>query len=326
MRKYIIKRLLLVIPMLIGISFLLFLVMHLSPSDPTAVRYGLNPEVSNSARENFNKLYGLDKPFLEQYLNWMGRFARMDFGNSFIDDAPVREKILSRLPATLLLEMVSLFVILLISLPLGITSAVKKGTKFDNISTITVFIGYAMPTFWLALVLIYIFGYKLEWFPISGMNPWYFQYLSGFDKIKDVLWHLVLPVAATSFGSLAVLSRYSRSSMIEIMEQQYIMTARAKGLTENRIIYVHALKNALLPVVTILGLSLPGLISGSFIFETIFAWPGMGRLGYEAIMNYDYPVVMGVSVMATLLTLFGILIADITYAFVDPRIRYERKK
>ncbi len=323
MKRYIIKRLLLIVPMLIGISFILFIVMHLAPGDPASIRYGLNPEVSESARANFAKMYGLDEPVLRQYVSWMKRFLSFDFGRSFIDDRPVTDKILSRLPATLLLQVSSLLVIFLVAIPIGVLSAVKKGSAFDRVTTVVVFIGYAMPTFWLALLLILFFGFKLQWFPISGMSPWYTSYLDTAGRLKDLLWHLVLPVATTAFGGLAALSRYSRSSMIEVLNENYILTARAKGLPERRVIMVHALRNALLPIVTIMGLTLPALVSGSFIFETIFAWPGMGRLGYEAIMNYDYPVVMGVAVMATFLTLLGIFLSDVMYAVVDPRIRME---
>jgi peptide/nickel transport system permease protein len=312
--------------MLLGISILLFIVMHLAPGDPTSLRYGLNPEISETARANFNKIYDLDKPVFIQYALWLKRLLLLDFGKSFIDDQSVIRKIGSRLPATLLLQVVSLVLIFLIALPIGIVSAVKRNSFFDRVMTVLVFIGYAMPTFWLALLLIFLFGFKLGWFPISGMSPWYTAYLDLFGRIKDLAWHLVLPVAATAFGGLAALSRYSRSSMIEVMEENYILTARAKGLPERRVILVHALRNALLPIVTIMGLTLPGLISGSFIFETIFAWPGMGRLGYEAIMNYDYPVVMGVGVIATVLTLLGIFLSDVMYAVVDPRIRYEEHK
>ncbi len=312
--------------MLIGISLMLFVVMNIAPGDPASIRYGLNPEVSQGARANFSKIYDLDKPVLVQYALWMKRFITLDFGNSFIDDQPVIKKIGARLPATLLLQITSLVIIFCISLPIGIISAVRRGKLFDRAMTVFVFIGYAMPTFWLGLLLIVFFGFKLGWFPVSGMSPWYTTYLNPFASFKDLVWHMVLPVVATAFGSLAALSRYSRSSMIDALQQNYILTARAKGLTENRVVFVHALRNALLPIVTILGHSLPVLISGSFIIETIFAWPGMGRLGYEAIMNYDYPVVMGVGVIATFLTLLGILLSDITYALVDPRIRYEGRK
>ena len=314
------------IPMLFGISVILFVMMHFAPGDPTSLRYGLNPQVSETARANFDKIYNLDKPIAVQFALWLKRFVLLDFGKSFIDDQPVIRKIASRLPATLLLQVVSLILIFCIALPIGIISAVKRNSLFDRVMTVVVFIGYAMPTFWLALLLIIIFGFKLQWFPISGMTPWYTVYLDVFGKFKDILWHLVLPVVATAFGGLAALSRYSRSSMIEVMNENYILTARAKGLTERRVILVHALRNALLPIVTIIGLTLPGLISGSFIFETIFSWPGMGQLGYQAIMSYDYPVIMGVGVIASFLTLLGIFLSDVMYAVVDPRIRLGRHK
>ena len=311
------------IPMLIGISILTLLIMHLAPGDPTSIRYGLNPEVSGSARAHLKEIYDLDKPLMVQYARWLKRILTLDFGRSFIDNRPVIEKIKERLPATLLLQISALLLIFTIALPVGVVSAVKQNSLFDKITTFLVFIGFAMPTFWLALLLMWFFGFQLEWFPISGMKPWYVLFLSGGERILDLLWHLVLPVATLAFTGLAGISRYARSSMLEVIRQDYIRTARAKGLPENKIVYRHALKNALLPILTILGLTLPSLISGSFIFETIFAWPGMGRLGYTAIMQYDYPTVMGVGLIATFLTLVGILISDVLYAVVDPRIRYE---
>ena len=323
MYSYIIRRLLLIIPMLIGIMFITFVIMHLAPGDPTSIRYGLNPEVSESARARLKEMYGLEKPLFTQFIMWMRRVIVFDFGNSFIDDRPVITKIGERLPATLLLNIVSLFFIYLICIPLGVSSAVKANSPYDKITTVAVFVGYATPSFWFALLLIMFFGVYLGWFPISGMRPWYVEYYTFFASLKDLLWRLVLPVAATSLLSLAGLSRYMRSGMLETLQQDYIRTARAKGLKESRIFYRHALKNALLPIITIASMILPALIGGSLIIETIFAWPGMGRLGYEAIMNYDYPTVMGVVVIAAFLTLLGLVIADIMYAIVDPRIRYE---
>jgi len=323
MLSYIIRRLLLIIPMLLGISLITLLIMHLSPGDPASLRYGLNPEVAGSARAQFRELYGLDKPPLTQFIMWLKRILVLDFGNSFIDDRPVIEKIGERLPATLLLGITSILVIYLIAVPIGVSSAVKENSPYDKITTVAVFVGYATPDFWFALLLIMFFGFRLGWFPISGMRPWYVDYYTFFDSIKDLLWRLVLPVMATSLISLAGISRYMRSSMLEVLRQDYIRTARAKGLTEKRVIYRHALKNALLPIVTIASMILPSLIGGSFIIETIFAWPGMGRLGYEAIMNYDLPTVMGVGIISTFLTLLGLVLADVMYAIVDPRIRYE---
>ncbi|MBU4377279.1 MAG: ABC transporter permease [Candidatus Omnitrophica bacterium] len=323
MISYIIRRLLLIIPMLLGISLITLLLMHFSPADPASIRYGLNPEVSGSARAQFRELYNLDKPVLVQFGLWLKRVVKLDFGNSFIDDVPVIKKIGERLPATLLLGIISILVIYIIAIPLGVSSAVRANSFYDKIVTVAVFIGYATPAFWFALLLIMLFGIHLGWFPISGMRPWYVEYYSFFGALKDLLWRLVLPVAATSLVSLAGISRYMRSSMLEALGQDYVRTARAKGLKESRVVYKHALRNALLPIVTIASMILPALIGGSFIIETIFAWPGMGRMGYEAIMNYDYPVVMGVGVIATFLTLLGLILADIMYAWVDPRIRYE---
>ncbi|HPN73120.1 MAG TPA: ABC transporter permease, partial [Candidatus Omnitrophota bacterium] len=285
-----------------------------------------NPEVSGVAREAFEEMYGLDRPVIEQYFMWLKRFLLLDFGRSLIDDRPVIEKVMAHLPATLLLQTCSVLLIFALAVPIGVISAVKRNSFFDRAATVFVFIGYAMPTFWLAMLLVFLFSFKLGWFPVSGMRPWYTQYLSLGEQIKDLVMHIALPLAATAFGGLAALSRYARSSMVEVLKENYVLTARAKGLREGRVILVHALGNALLPIVTILGLTLPVLISGSFIFETIFSWPGMGRLGYEAIMNYDYPVVMGVGVMATLLTLAGILLSDAAYVMIDPRIRFERHK
>jgi len=304
----------------------MFAVMHLAPGDPASIRYGMNPEVSQSARSEFNRMYDLDKPVPVQYVLWIKRLIKLDFGRSLIDDRPVIEKIAERLPATLLIQVTSIIMIFCIAIPIGVYSAVRRNSLFDRVSTIIVFIGYATPAFWLALLMIFFFGVKLEWLPISGMSPWYTLYMDNAGRITDLVRHMILPVVATAFGSLAALSRYSRSSMIETMGENYILTARAKGLPRQRIVIVHALRNALLPIVTIMGLTLPALISGSFIIETIFSWPGMGRLGYEAIMTYDYPVVMGVGVIATFLTLFGIMISDILYAVVDPRIRLEKNR
>ncbi|MFH1857233.1 MAG: ABC transporter permease [Candidatus Omnitrophota bacterium] len=323
MLNYIIRRLFFIIPMMLGISLLTLVIMHLAPGDPASIRYGLNPEVSDTARARLQQIYGLDKPVLVQYFNWVKRVITLDFGRSFIDDRPVIAKISERLPATLLLNICALFVIFTLAIPIGVTCALKQNSLYDKIMTLLVFVGYAVPGFWFALILMVIFGFKLGWLPVSGMSPWYAQYLSPFDKCVDLARHLILPVAATAFGGLAGLSRYARSSMLEVIRQDYIRTAKAKGLPDKEIVWRHAFRNALLPIITIIGFTIPGLISGSFIMETIFAWPGMGRLTYEAIMNYDYPVVMGGAVISIFLTLLGILISDILYVVADPRIRYK---
>ena len=313
------------IPLLLGITLITFMVIQLSPGGPADMLTGLSPKVGAEAKARLRHLYGLDKPIHIQYWLWLKRVVRFDFGESFKDGRRVIAKILERLPATLLLNILSLLLIFFIALPIGIVSAVRQDSFFDKGMTLFVFLGFSVPTFWLALLLMLLFGVILGWLPISGMHSVNFLYFSLWGKLWDLIQHLILPVFISAFGGLAYLSRYSRASMLEVLRQDYIRTARAKGVPEGKVIYRHALRNALIPIVTLLGLSLPGLIGGGFIFETIFAWPGMGRLGYQAIMSRDYPVIMGVGIIAAFLTLLGNLIADITYAFVDPRISYRQK-
>jgi peptide/nickel transport system permease protein len=323
MPKYIIQRVFYIFPMLIGITLISFLIMHLAPGKPIDQMTDLNIKVSAQAKEKLVKLYGLDKPWYQQYFSWLKRFSVLDFGSSFKDGRPAISKIGERLPASLLLNFLSLFVIFVLAVPIGIYSAIHKNSIFDKIMTVFVFAGFSVPTFWIALLLMILFGLRLGWLPISGLHSLNYSDLSLFGKLMDLTSHLILPVFVTAFTGLAGLSRYARSSMLDVIKQDYIKMAYAKGLSENKIIFRHAARNALLPIVTILGLSLPSLIGGGFIFETIFAYPGMGRLGYEAIMSRDYPVVMAVGTIAALLTLVGNFIADITYAWADPRIRYK---
>lgn len=313
---------LLTIPVLIGITVITFLVMHLSPGKPTDIITDMNQKITAQSKQRLKAIYGLDKPVHIQYFLWLKRFIKLDFGKSFKDDRPVMQKIAERLPATLLLNFFSIIFIFAIAIPIGVFSAVKKDTVFDKITTVTVFFGFSVPTFWLAILLMIFFGLHLGWLPISGLRSINFDELTFFGKFADITKHLILPVFVSAFTGLAGLSRYTKSAMLEVLHQDYIRTARAKGLSEMNVIFKHALRNALIPVVTILGLTIPDLIGGSFIFETIFAWPGMGRLGYEAIMSRDYPVIMAVGTIVAILTLLGNLIADITYAYIDPRIRY----
>lgn len=323
MGKYVLRRLLGLIPLLFGITIITFAVIHIAPGKPTDLETQFNPKVSLEARERMAHLYGLDKPLGIQYLDWLKRLVHFDFGVSFMDSRSVMEKILERLPITLAIEFVSLVLILLIGIPIGVSSAIKEGSFYDRFMTVFVFIGFAVPTFWLSLILMDFIGVRWGVLPISGINSLEFEKFSLFEKMIDVTRHLVLPIFVSTFGGLAGISRYMRSSMSHILKQDYIRTARAKGLKEKDVLYKHALKNALLPVVTILGLSVPGLIGGSVIFESIFSIPGMGRLFYESVMARDYPVIMGVLVIGAVLTLLGNLLADISYAAVDPRIKLE---
>ena len=322
MLQYIFKRLIFMLPLLIGITIICFTVMHLAPGSPTDLQTQMNPRVSAEAKERLRTMYELDKPLHQQYWSWVKKLAVLDLGKSFSSDhRPVADKILERLPITILLNILSMLLILLIAIPIGILSAVHQDSPFDKITSVFVFVGFAIPTFWLALLLMIFFGVNLSWLPISGIRSLNYEYLPAGAAFWDLIKHLILPVLLSAFGGLAGLSRYMRSNMLEVIRQDYIMTARAKGLSERVVIYKHALRNALLPVITILGLSIPGLIGGSVIFETIFAIPGMGQLFYMSVMARDYPVVMGILFIGAVLTLLGNLIADVSYAVADPRIR-----
>ena len=322
MLRYIAKRLLFMIPLLFGITVICFTVMHLAPGSPTDLQTQMNPRASVEMKERLRAMYDLDKPLPEQYIRWVGKLVVLDLGVSFSTDRrPVADKILERLPITILLNVLSMLLILVVAIPLGVLSAVRQDSLFDRVAGVVVFIGFAVPTFWLALLLMILFGVHLGWLPISGIRSLNSEYLPPGMALWDLIRHLILPVLLAAFGGLAGLSRYMRANMLEVIRQDYILTARAKGLSERVVIYRHALRNALLPVITILGLSVPGLIGGSVIFETIFAIPGMGQLFYMAVMARDYPVVMGILFIGAVLTLFGNLIADVSYALADPRIR-----
>jgi peptide/nickel transport system permease protein len=322
MLAYILKRLLMMLPLLLGITLISFVVIHLAPGEPTDLQMELNPEASAELKERLRAQYDLDQPLHVQYGRWLGRLVVLDFGDSFSQDRrPVLDRILERLPITILINVLSIAVILAVAVPIGILSATRRNSFFDRATTIFVFLGFATPSFWLALLLMDFLGVRLGLFPIAGIRSLGHEYLSWGGQIWDMAHHLILPVFVSAFGGLAGFSRYMRSNMLEVIRQDYILTARAKGLTERVVIYKHALRNALLPVITILGLSVPGLIGGSVIFETIFAIPGMGKLFYDGVMMRDYPLIMGILVMGAVLTLLGNLIADISYALADPRIR-----
>ena len=323
MIKYLFHRLIVLITLLLGITVITFSVIHLAPGRPTDLEAQFNPKVSLEARERITHLYGLDRPLHVQYFDWLRRFLRLDFGESFMDSRPVINKIGERIPVTVGINLASIIMILLIGIPIGVSSAVKEGSFYDRFMTVFVFIGFAMPTFWLSLILMDMVGVRWGALPISGIKSLEFDKFGLFEKIIDILKHLVLPVFVSSFGGLAGISRYMRSNMVHVLKQDYVRTARAKGLAEKDVIYKHGLRNALLPVVTILGLAIPGLIGGSVIFESIFGIPGMGRLFYDSVMARDYPVIMGILVIGAVLTLLGNLLADISYAAVDPRIKLE---
>ena len=323
---YLTKRIALLIPLLLGITLITFTVIHLAPGEPVEMQTAMNPKVSAESRQRLREFYGLDKPLHIQYVNWLKRIARLDFGRSLSpDNRPVIDKISERIPVTLSLNAIALVLEFGLAVPIGILAAVRRDTLVDKGITIFVFLGFAVPTFWLALLLMYLFGVKLGWLPISGLHALGSEKFDTLHRLLDLGRHLILPVSVAAFGSLAGVSRYMRSTMLEVIGQDYITTARAKGLPERTVIFRHALRNALLPVITLLGFSLPGLIGGSVIFETIFAIPGMGQLFYMGVMARDYTLVMGILVIGAGLTLIGNLLADVAYAVADPRIRHGRR-
>ncbi|MBA4418251.1 MAG: diguanylate cyclase [Syntrophus sp. (in: bacteria)] len=322
MPHYLLKRLLFMIPMLFGITLISFVVIHLTPGEPGVLEAEMNPKVTKEVRERIRAYYGLDKPLHVQYYLWLKRVVKLDFGTSFAPDRrPVIDKIKERLPITITINLFSMVLIFIIGIPIGIYCARYKDSLADKFLTAFVFAGYAAPTFWLALLLMMFFGVYLEMLPISGIKSFDFTDLNPFEKVWDITKHLILPVSISAFGGLAGVSRYMKNSLLEVLRQEYITTARAKGIPESIILRKHALRNALLPVITILGLSVPGLIGGSVIFESIFSIPGMGQLFYMSVMARDYPTIMGILVIGAFLTLLGNLLADIMYAFADPRIR-----
>lgn len=306
----------------LGITVVSFWVIHLAPGSPTDLQTTLNPDAGMEARVQLEKLYGLDQPLHTQYINWLSRLTRFDFGQSMSGDhRPVWDKIKERLPLTFGMNVASLILTLLIAVPIGVASAWWRGGAFDKISTVVVFIGFAMPGFWLALLLMLWLGINWPILPISGLTSLGFDSMSTGGKFWDVIKHLILPIFIYTSDSWAGMSRFMRSSMLEVLRQDYIMTARAKGLPSHVVLFKHALRNALMPVITILGLSVPALIGGSVIIESIFALPGLGQLFYQAVMSRDYPLIMGSLVLGAILTLIGNLLADVGYGLADPRIR-----
>ena len=321
----VLRKLVWMLVVLWGITVISFTVIHLAPGSPTDMQTTLNPLAGESVRKRLDAIYGLDKPLYVQYFSWVSRIVRLDFGNSMSSDSrPVLDKIGERLPLTVGMNVASLFLTLLIAVPIGIVSAWKQNGAFDRVMTVLVFLGFAMPSFWLALLLMLEFGLERQWLPISGLFSFDYATLTSWGKVKDVASHLLLPIFVGTLGSLAGMSRFMRSSMLEVLRQDFILTARAKGLKNRVILFRHALRNALLPVITILGLSVPGLIGGSVIIESVFALPGLGQLFYNAVLARDYPLIMGNLVLGAVLTLLGNVLADLCYGLADPRIRTGR--
>lgn len=322
MLAYAIRRVLISIPLFLGILVLSFLMLKLAPGEPTVIQQDLQVRQSEVQRETLRKLYGLDKPVYEQFGIWLWRAVRLDFGRSYMPDGRlVIDKIKERIPITLGLNVLELFVILAVAVPLGILSATRQYSLFDKLMTLFVFVGFATPDFWFALLLMILFGVQLGWLPMSGLRSLNFEYLPFWSQVWDILSHLILPVLVASFGGLAFLSRLMRGTLLEVIRQDYMRTARAKGLPEQLVIYKHGVRNAVIPVVTLLGLMVPGLLGGSVIIETVFGIPGMGQLFVQSAYSRDEPVIMALVVIGASLSLLGNILADLFYSVVDPRIR-----
>lgn len=325
MLNYTLRRLAYLVPTLLGITFVTFLIVNLAPGDPVELinRGMMDSRISPESYQKMLHLYGLDQPIYVRYGTWLKRLATLDFGRSFVDQRPVLDKILERLPATLELNLASLVAALVLAIPLGLVSAFKQNSLFDKVGGTLLYMMYSLPDFWVALLLILLFGVKLKLLPFHGMESIHADQFGFLRYWWDRFLHMILPTVCLTYGSLAFLSRFVRGSTLEVIRQDYVRTARAKGLEERSIIYRHVFKNTLIPVVTLLGLLLPTLISGSIILESIFSWPGIGNLFFDAVRARDYPVVMGLSFVTAVLVLLSTLIADLLYAWADPRVTYD---
>jgi peptide/nickel transport system permease protein len=318
MGGYAARRLIQAVPILVGVALISFGLVHLAPGEP--IDRFRTPTIRPEQLEGLIKLYGLDKPLIEQFWSWITTYVQVwrpeAWGYSFLDGQPVLHKIAERLPATLLLGGTALLVTMVVAIPLGILAAVKQYSLADRIITSLATVGYAIPAFLLGLYLLFFGGVVLGWFPLFG--------LESFGKEGDPLdmaWHLVLPVTSLSVQSIAGWSRYVRASMLEVLHQDFVRTAKAKGLPERRVTYRHALRNALIPVITLVGLTIPTLLGGAAITEAIFSYPGVGQMGVEAVAQRDYPVVLAFVMIGGLGVIIGNLFADMAYAVADPRIK-----
>jgi len=324
MTRYILRRILQAIPILLILSILLFFMVRAAPGGPLATAER-NPNVSQEQILLLKKKLGLDKPLLVQYLRWMGGVFHGDLGQSIKFNLPVSEMIAERIPNTLLLVGTAFLITLMIALPVGILSARRPYSIFDYVATTLTFVGQSLPVYWLGLALILIFYVALN-NPVTGMPvfPSGGMYSVGQEgNIANLIWHMVLPVTALSAEWAAWYSRFLRSSMLDVMHEDYVRTARAKGLTERVVYYKHALRNAILPLVTLIALDLPSLFAGALFVETIFSWPGMGRLFWDAARGRDYPVLLGVVMIDSVLIIGANIIADLLYGMLDPRVKYD---
>ncbi|HUO85506.1 MAG TPA: ABC transporter permease [Thermoanaerobaculia bacterium] len=324
MLSFLLRRLFYAAITFIGITLVIFLLIHASPGDP--VRYYLSTSqpmqsIPEDVIASIRARYGLDQPIHLQYARWLHRVVRLDFGNSFTDRRPVRAKIARGLGPTIELNVLATSLALLIGFPLGIWSGSRPRGRVDRWSSALAFFLYSLPSFWVALLLMEWFAVRLEILPLFGMHATGWREMSASERFRDHLLHLVLPVITLAYAQVAVFLRFTRSAIAESFDQDFILAARARGVGEARLLFSHALRNAAVPMITLLGLILPYLLSGSIIVERIFQWNGIGKLYFDAILSRDYPVIMGLSVLTAVAVLGAMLLADLLYAVADPRIR-----
>ncbi len=325
MLTYVIRRLLYGVLTFFGITIAVFALVHSVPGDPILFYAGAHgtQQLSRAVLDEIRHVHHLDESLTRQYGWWLRGIVTLDFGSSFIDHRPVTELIAEKLPNTFILNAIAFIIAAVIGVPIGLWSSSRSGRPIERISAVTSFLLYSLPGFWVALLLMQLFAVRLNVLPLFGMTSDEYLELSAAMKLADRVKHLILPVVTLSYAQLAIFARFSKSALTEVIHQDYITTARAKGATSGAVLWHHAFRNALIPLITLLGLSLPYLISGSVIVEQIFQWDGIGRLYYDAILMRDYPTVLGLSVATAVATLLASLVADLLYAAADPRIRLE---
>jgi peptide/nickel transport system permease protein len=318
MARYIIRRLLTMIPLLLGLSLFVFVLIRLAPGDPTVFYLPAEQAADPAVKARVMARLGLDQPLHIQYVRWLSNAVQGDFGFAYGYGEPVLKLIGEHVPATAELQFAALFLALILAIPIGVVSAIRQYSLLDNTVTVFAFFGLSMPNFWFALMLMLLFAVQLGWLPAIG---------AGQGKPLVERWkYFVMPTIVLGLGYMAIYVRFMRSSMLEVIHKEYVTTARAKGLSERRVLFTHALKNAILPVITVVGMSIPRLLGGAIIVESVFAWPGIGRLGYDAVLRRDYPTIMGLTILTAAFVMVTNLLVDVLYSLVDPRIAYGKKE
>jgi peptide/nickel transport system permease protein len=326
--SYVARRLLYAVLTFFGITIAIFALVHAVPGDPVTFYIGAHggSVLNAGALQAIRHEYHLDRPLIEQYLWWVRGVLRLDFGTSIFYHQPVIDRILEKLPNTFELNLIAFLLSAGLGVPIGLWSAMHSGRRAERASAVTFFLLYSLPSFWAAILLMKLFSVKLRWFPLFGMTSNDYLDLSRPEQILDHARHLVLPVITLTYAQLAIFARFSKAALTEVIRQDFITTARAKGASQAAVVWRHGFRNALIPLITLLGLTIPFLISGSVIVEEIFQWDGIGHLYVEAVFTRDYPIVLGLAVVTAVVTLIASVIADLLYALADPRVRLEEPR